>query len=87
MSVYVDNMRARFGRMIMCHMIADSRDELDAMADQIGVARKWIQNEGTHREHYDVALVARSKAIALGAKEITMRQLAAMLNTRRERTL
>jgi hypothetical protein len=26
--VYVDNMNAHFGDMIMCHMVADSNDEL-----------------------------------------------------------
>ena len=44
MAVYVDNMQAQFGRMKMCHMIADSTEELLAMADRIGVARKWIQS-------------------------------------------
>lgn len=40
--VYVDDMYAQFGRMKMCHMIADTTTELNAMADSIGVQRKWI---------------------------------------------
>ncbi len=91
MSVYVDDMRAPFGRMIMCHMLADSRAELDAMADQIGVARRWIQKPGTPHEHYDVSLGARAKAVKLGALEITQRQAAAITlnrlrNARKEPT-
>lgn len=71
MSVYVDDMNAAFGRMVMCHMFADTREELDAMADKIGVSRQWIQAEGTHREHYDIALSKRALAVQHGAKEIS----------------
>ncbi len=39
----------RFGRMLMCHMMADSTDELLAMADRIGVQRKWLQHPRTPR--------------------------------------
>jgi hypothetical protein len=85
MAVYVDTMRAAFGRMVMCHMIADSREELDAMADRIGVQRKWIQHEGTHMEHYDVSLTKKAAAIRLGAVEIGMREL--MLKCRAKRVL
>lgn len=70
MTVYVDNMRAPYGRMVMCHMFADTTTELNAMADSIGVARKWIQFPGTPREHYDICLAKRAQAVNAGAKEI-----------------
>jgi hypothetical protein len=73
-SVYVDDMRAPFGRMVMCHMIADSTEELNAMADRIGVARRWIQSAGTHREHYDVCKEKRALAVQHGAIEIDVRE-------------
>lgn len=88
MAVYVDNMHesamGRFGRMKMSHMLADSREELDAMADRIGVARRWIQYPGTYREHYDISLSARAKAVAAGAVEIDMREAAQMVAARRK---
>lgn len=70
MTVYVDDMRAPFGRMKMCHMIADSTEELLDMADRIGVARRWIQHAGTHHEHFDIATSKRRLAVAAGAVEI-----------------
>lgn len=76
MSVYVDDMRAPFGRMKMCHMVADSSAELLAMADRIGVARKWLQHAGTRYEHFDICLSKRAAAVAAGAIETTQRELA-----------
>jgi hypothetical protein len=76
MSVYVDDMRAPFGRMIMCHMVADSTEELLAMADSIGVARKWIQHAGTWKEHFDISLTKRTLAVRHGAIEATQREIA-----------
>lgn len=64
MAVYVDNMRAKFGRMILCHMIADTTEELLQMVDKIGVKPD---------EHFDISLVKRSSAIFHGAIEITWR--------------
>lgn len=78
MTVYVDDMRAQFGRMIMCHMIADTSDELHAMARCIGVQRKWCQYSGTWKEHYDVCLSKRKLAVEAGAREIGWLELAEM---------
>lgn len=82
--VYVDDMYAPFGRMLMCHMVADSTEELLRMADRIGVARRWIQKVGTPHEHFDVCKSARAKAVKLGAKEISMWDLGYILNKREE---
>lgn len=73
MTVYVDDMEARCGRMVMCHMIASTDGELLAMADTIGVHRRWHQGD-----HFDICKSMRALAIAAGAVAITQRQCAAM---------
>jgi hypothetical protein len=84
MTVYVDDMRARFGRTVMCHMMADTLDELHAMADRIGVAQRWFQD--THSgPHYDIALSKRALAVQAGAVQVTLRQMAAYAWYRRAR--
>lgn len=82
MAVYVDNMCAKFGRMIMCHMIASSLKELHEMADKIGVDRKWFQDT-LSGPHYDIALSKRQLIISYGAIEISWRQCAALCYLRR----
>lgn len=83
MTVYVDDMCAKYGRMVMCHMIADTEPELLAMADQIGVARRWHQYPGTEKSHFDVCLSKRAKAVSAGAVEISMKELARIVADRR----
>lgn len=83
MTVYVYDMRARYGRMVMCHMVADSDAELLAMADKIGLPRKWHQHAGTYRSHFDISLCKRALAIKHGAREITRHQLGEWLRARR----
>lgn len=92
MTVYVDDMEADFQpkhapgqRYVMCHMITDDPTfaELHAMADKIGVARKWFQGD-----HYDVTKTKRALAVKAGASEITLRQCSVMMmNKRRGRPM
>lgn len=84
MAVYIDTMNAKYGRMIMCHMLADSEEELNDMADIIGVNRKWIQYSGTYKVHYDICLAKKAKAMNAGAIEITQQQLARLLRNKKK---
>ena len=70
MAVYVDASVHRLGRMVMCHLWADTEDELMAMVDRIGVARKWVQRP-PHASwlHFDIAKSKRALAVAAGAIE------------------
>lgn len=78
MTVYVDDMKARYGRLVMCHMIGTADSELRAMASAIGVAQLWHQGD-----HFDICMSKRALAVAAGAVEITQRQCAAMRARRR----
>lgn len=77
MTVYVDDMSnypmGKFRRMKMSHMIATTEAELHAMADAIGVNRKWYQGD-----HYDICLSKKKEALKLGAVLVSLRQLAAL---------
>ncbi len=85
MTVKVDNMRAPFRRMIMCHMMADSDEELLDMADKIGVQRKWHQYPGTTRSHFDICLSKRKLAVRAGAVEVSHMALGRIMLNRRRR--
>lgn len=75
MTVYVDDARIPFGRYLMCHMWADTREELFAMVDRIGVQRKWFQRPRATNvagmdaswEHFDIVQAKRALAITAGA--------------------
>jgi hypothetical protein len=85
--VYIDSMNAPFGRMKMCHMMADTTEELLEMADKIGVARKWIQGAGNYFEHFDVCLSKKVRALDFGAKEITRRELGELLEKKKKQSI
>lgn len=90
MAVYVDDMHltplGQYRGMRMCHMVADSTNELLAMADKIGVARRWLQHAGIPREHFDIATSKRALAVAAGAVEIAMSQTGRIVRAKREAT-
>lgn len=81
--VLIDDMEAPFGRMIMCHMVADTNMELVQMALAIGMKASWIQHKGTYKEHFDVSKTRKAKAIELGAKQVTMSELSTFIQARR----
>lgn len=81
MPVYVDDMRASYGRMKMCHMLADSVAELLDMADKIGVDRKWFQ--ALSHPHFDIALSKRALAVAHGAIEVDRQGIVAAMKRHR----
>jgi len=83
MAVYVDDMKANYGRMQMCHMLADTDEELHAMADVIGVARRWHQKANTPQSHYDICLSKRRLAVQAGAVEVTMRDIGLLVQKKR----
>lgn len=89
MTVYVDDMRAPFGRMVMCHCWADTRDELFAMMDRIGIQRRWFQRPNypgeiagmnASWEHFDISMTKRALAVAAGAVEVSQYVMAEHAN-------
>jgi hypothetical protein len=81
MSVYVDRAKNRYGRMIMSHMLADSLAELHAMADRIGIKRKWFQPTST--PHYDICQDKRRMALAYGALDADRRMVVKLIRQNR----
>ncbi len=77
MTVYVDDARNRFQRMVMCHMIGDTVEELHAMSADIGLLPEWFQPKSW--PHYDVSLTRRRLAVQAGAREVTQRELVAVI--------
>lgn len=76
--MFVDDMyrtsMGNFRGMRMSHMIADTTEELHAMASAIGLPRVHFQGD-----HYDVAMSKRKLAIDKGAVALTMRELGAKM--------
>lgn len=86
MACYVDAARAypaaglRF--TTFCHLLADTRDELHAMADRLGVPRRFFQDH-PWRWHYDLPEHVRAEAVRYGAREVDLHETGALLRRRR----
>lgn len=72
MAIYIDKKKSKFGKMVMCHMLADSIEELHSMANKLGLKPSWFQNRKT--PHYDICKSMRLKALAYGAIEISNKE-------------
>lgn len=61
------------------HMVSDtSEDELHAFATRIGLKRSWFQGRPkASAAHYDLTPSRRARAVALGAVEVSSRELVA----------
>ena len=68
----MDKAAHAFGRMKMCHMIADTPMELTMMCIRIGVKLKWFQAEAS-TPHFDIAKGKKELALAAGAVELDRR--------------
>lgn len=85
MNVYVDNTMIKFGRMKMCHMVADSEEDLHSMADKIGIDRRLFQNGSGGFPHYDLCNAKRKLAVKMGAIPVTLHKMGRVLRRLREK--
>lgn len=82
-AVYVDAPVWPYRGMMMCHMFAEKVEDLHAMADRIGVQRRWFQNKPGF-PHYDICKSKRALAVARGAVEVNRRQFVAIVDRLRK---
>lgn len=78
MAVYVDEPAYPYRGMLMCHMLADTPEELHSMAVKIGIKRRWFQDKAS-TPHYDISKGKRDLAVKAGAKEVDRRELAGII--------
>lgn len=81
MTIYVDPLRdyhfitGQGLPGLWCHMVTDGDlEELHRFAEQIGISRRRFQPHPRH-PHYDLTPSSRQLALALGAVEVSTRQL------------
>jgi hypothetical protein len=70
MAVYVDDAVHPWRGQRWAHLMADTLEELHAMAQHLGIPRRAFQNKASGA-HYDVTADLRALAIAAGALAIS----------------
>lgn len=75
----VDNPATRKYGHAWSHLVADSREELDALARAIGLRPAYRQHSGLPLEHYDLTPRKRELAIAKGAVPLTFEEFRRLL--------
>jgi hypothetical protein len=84
MTVYVDRLLLERGTWSGgAHMVADTTEELEAMARKIGLNPAWIQKPGAAAEHYDLTRKMRSAALYAGAVEVDSREIVRIMQRKR----
>jgi hypothetical protein len=69
-----------------CHLLADTHAELHAFAELLGLPRRAFQDH-PWRWHHDLPAHLRARAVQLGACEVGMHEVGALLRARREACL
>jgi hypothetical protein len=70
MTVYVDDAVTWWRGQRWAHLMADTLEELHAMAAQLGMPRRAFQDKPSGA-HYDVTIEVREQALQLGATAIS----------------
>ena len=84
MAVFIDNGKYPYRRMLMCHMGADTLEELHAMAERLGIRVKWFQGH-TRIPHYDICQSKRHLAILYGAIPVTQKEFVCLMTGRKSK--
>ncbi len=71
--VYVDDTQERYRGKVLCYMVADTEAEMHAMAQLIGVRRRWCRTD-LYGPLYRICRAMKARAIRNGAKEVTQRE-------------
>lgn len=70
MTVYVDDAVTWWRGQRWAHLMADTLDELHAMAARLGMPRRAFQDKASGA-HYDVTVELREEALRLGVRAIS----------------
>lgn len=85
MATYVDNSNNPRGRHRVCHLFADTTEELIQIGKKLGLNERWVSMRGTHLECFDLWRSKRTKAIKHGAISITRERVAEIIEEKKIR--